>query len=159
MSEQGAPFLSPLREKWGSVRRKSLPLVLPFLKHVLDRRLVNHQIRVAILTVHLDAIPVIPFDDPAHFFPIAQNDHHRRSRLHLLLIIKVLRVGLLRGCGLLASPASHRSLAAIPAIHSLHAFSTVVPLRPLASFLRHRSRIVAIVILHAWQRGPNQLAV
>ena len=42
---------------------------------------------------------------------------------------------------------------------SLHALSAVVPLRTLASFLRHRSCIVIIVILHARQRGSNQLAV
>src|SRR5271169_2126218 len=156
-NQPGAPFLArSLREKW-----VVLPLVLPFLEHVLDRGFVDHHIRLAVLTVHLDAIPIIPFDDAVHFLAVAQNDHHRCPRLHLLLVIKILGVGLLRRRGLLASAAPRGPFAAIPTVSSIHAFSAVVPLRAIASFLRRdRGRAVIIVILHhSLQSRPNQLAV
>src|ERR1700687_4651537 len=67
-----------------------LPLVLPFFEHVLNRRLVDHQIRLAVFTVHLDAISIVPFDNAAYFLAVTQNNHHWRPRLHLLLVIKIL---------------------------------------------------------------------
>src|SRR5258708_39386002 len=109
-------FLLPTSECWRSNRFSTewrrragaLPLVLPFFEHVLDRGFIDHQISIAVVAVHLDAIPVIPFDDAAPFFTVAQHDHHRSPRLHLLLIIEVLRIGLLRRRRLLAlSPATH----------------------------------------------------
>src|SRR5205823_10934565 len=110
-------------EFWES--REQLALILPFFEHVLNGRLVDHQVRLAVLAIHLDAITVIPLNDPAHFFAVAENDHHGGPRLHLLLIIKILGVGLFRRCRLLAA-GSHTTIP--PIITMVHAFSAIMPL-------------------------------
>src|SRR5579864_7073242 len=71
-----------------------LPGALAFLIHVLDRGLVNHQVGRTV-AVDLEAALVVPLNDAADFFAIAEHDDHRRPRLHLFLIIKILGVSLL----------------------------------------------------------------
>src|SRR6476620_2217279 len=83
-------------KKAESIKRRRLALVFAFFEHVLDGGFVNHQIRFAILAVHLDAIPVIPLDNAVNFFAVTQHDDHGRPRLHLLLIVEIFGVGLLR---------------------------------------------------------------
>ena len=48
---------------------------------------------------------VVPLDHAVNFLAVAQHDHHRGFRLHLLLIVKVLGVGLFRGRGFSAATA------------------------------------------------------
>ena len=43
-------------------RSASLPLVLALFIHVFDGGLVDHQVRSAVVAVHLDALPVVPLD-------------------------------------------------------------------------------------------------
>jgi len=69
---------------------------------------------------HLDAGLVVPLDDAVHLFAVLQHDHHGRPRLHLLLIIEILRVGLLRRSRLPSPTASWRGT--VPTI-----VSTVLP--------------------------------
>src|ERR1700686_3948352 len=128
---RGAAIGCPISRALCARSSNILPLVLPFFKHVLNRGLVDHQIRLALLPVHLDAVPVVPLDDPAPFLAVAQHDHHRRPRLHLLPIIKILGVGLLRRRQLFSRAACH---CAIPSVSSIHAFSAILPLRPFAPF-------------------------
>src|SRR5438477_12693437 len=136
---------------------KTLPLVLPFFKHVLDRGLVDHQIRSAVLPVHLEASPVVPFDDAAYFLAIAKNNHHRRPRLHLLLVIKILGIRLFGRRGLLPDAASHST---IPTVSSFHTFSALMSFRSFAPFRRLQIRgIVIVMILHPRQSRSDQLAV
>src|SRR5580765_5981594 len=73
-----------------------LLLVLAFFEHVLDGRLVNHEIWFAAVPVHFDAVAIVPLNDAANFLAVLQHNHHRGSRLHLLLIVEVLGVSLLR---------------------------------------------------------------
>src|SRR6267378_4256277 len=75
-------------------------LVLAFLEHVLDGGLVDHQVGGA-GAVQLDAVLVVPLDIAVDFLAVAQHDDHGSLRLHLLLIVKILGVGLLGGRGLL----------------------------------------------------------
>src|SRR6266496_2213961 len=72
---------------------------LAFLVHVLDRGLVDHQVGCA-HAIYLDACPVIPLNHAMDFLIIGQHDHHRRFRLHLLLVIEILCVGLIWRRGL-----------------------------------------------------------
>src|SRR6266576_3646227 len=74
--------------------------------------------------------------------------------MHLLLIVKILRVGLLRRSQPLAALRSHRTLA------TLHPLRPVMPLRAFATFLRrHRRSIVIAVIFNSGQGRPNQLTI
>src|SRR5882672_8614831 len=74
--------------------------VLAFLEHVLNRRLVDHQVGRA-GAVELDAALVVPLDVAVDFFSVAQHHDHGGLGLHLLLVVEVLGVGLLgRGTGL-----------------------------------------------------------
>src|SRR5215467_8283261 len=88
------------KDKWAQECEENpgtfLLLILAFFEHVLDGRLVNHEIWLATIPVYLDAVTVIPFNDATNFFAILKHDHHRGSRLHLLLIVEVLGIGLLR---------------------------------------------------------------
>src|ERR1700687_4285069 len=149
----------PISRAFSAREAGKLPLVLPFFEHVLDRRLVNHQIRLAVFTVHLDAIPVVPFDDAVYFLAIAQNDHHWRPRLHLLLVIKILGVGLLRRRGFLPCAACPRhTIAAIaPPVHTFYPVMTIHSFAPFRSL--HGSGVVVIVVLYPRQSWPNQLAI
>src|SRR5215472_5349284 len=132
------------REPWSVETRLSnleaYVLSLPLFKHVLDRRFINHQIRLAVLTVHLDAIAVVPLNNAVHLFTVAQHDHHRRPRLHLLLVVKILGVGLL-GRGRLF-PGAQSAIVAM-----LHAFSAIVPVRPLALLLSQGGAIIMIAVI------------
>src|ERR1700719_1747941 len=74
--------------------RSVLPSAFVLFEHVLNGGLVNHQIRSAIVADYFDAGLVVPLDDSVHFFAVAQHNHHRRSRLHLFLVIEILGVGL-----------------------------------------------------------------
>src|ERR1700733_340377 len=134
--------------------------MLALFKHVLNRRLIDHQIRFAAFPLHLDAVPVIPLNDAVNFFAIAQHNHHRRPRLHLLLIIKILGIGLLWRRCLLSAVAAHGAVASIGALSPFHALGTIMPLWPFTAFLRlNRRCIVVSVIFRTRQRWTNQLAV
>src|SRR5579871_244200 len=133
---------------------KLLLLILPLFKHVLDGRFIDHHIRFAAIAVHLDAVPVIPLNDAVNLFPVSQHDHHLRARLHLLLIVEILRVRLLRRRRLLSAARSHRTLSAVSSLRS------VMPFRTISPFLyRHRRTVMIAVILGARQRRANQLTV
>src|ERR1039458_2228204 len=147
-------------------RRPLLPSVLVFLKHVLNRRLVNHQIRPALFADHLDAGFVVPLDEAVHFLAVLQHDHHGRPRLHLLLIIEILGVGLLRRSRLPSATSSRRGTVAavVSSILStiLSTLRTLVPGPALPH--GHMIRImvgvvVAVVMIRAGQCRTNQLAV
>src|SRR3954465_10061157 len=68
--------------------------------HVFDAGLIQQDIR-PFRAIHLEAALVVPLDDAVERLAIAQHEHHRRLRLHLLYVIKVLSVGLVRGNRLL----------------------------------------------------------
>src|ERR1039458_8170511 len=85
---------------------------LPLFKHVLDRRLIDHQIRRA-AAVQLDAALVVPLDVAVDLLAIAQYHHHGSLGLHLLLIIEIFGVGLLGRGNFLAG--SGRALAGLSA--------------------------------------------
>src|SRR5580765_1125481 len=121
---------------------RNLLQVFSFLKHVLNRRLINHKVRLTVLAIDLDAIAVIPLDDSVDLLVIAQNDYHWSPRLHLLLIIEIFGVGLLWRGQLLSALCAHGTLIAIAA------FGTLMPFGTLTPFLhRHRSGVVISVIL------------
>src|SRR5262245_44689301 len=67
-----------------------IPVTLIFI-HILNIMFENEQVR-AFITVQLDAVLIVPFDCPAQFLVIPQYKHHRRVRVHLLLIIEAFRV-------------------------------------------------------------------
>src|SRR5437660_6761127 len=71
-----------------------LPALSLFI-HVLDRRLIDHQIRCAD-AVYLDAGLVIPLDGSVDFFIVEHDDYHWSLRLHLLLKIEIFGIGLFR---------------------------------------------------------------
>ena len=77
-------------------KSQPLLLILALFEHVLNRWFIDHQVWLTVVAVDLDAIPVVPLDDPVDLFTITKHDHHGRARLHLLLIVEVFRVGLLR---------------------------------------------------------------
>src|SRR5580700_10586745 len=134
-----------------------LALVLAFFIHVLDGRLVDHQVGLAVFAIYLDAGPVVPLDDAAYFFAVTQNDHHLGARLHLLLVVKIFGIGLFRRRHLLATAsAAGRAISAI----AVHAFCAVMPLGAVAPFLLRRwSSAVIAVVFRAGQSWSNQLAV
>src|SRR4029077_18088866 len=61
-----------------------------FFVHVLDRRLVDHQIRLAAVSYNLEAVLVVPLDDAVNLLAVAEHDDQWRLRLHLFLIIEIL---------------------------------------------------------------------
>src|ERR1700741_961267 len=69
---------APISRAFSAREVGMLPLVLPFFEHVLDRRLVDHEVRLTVFTVHFDAISIVPFDNAVYFLAVAQNNHHRR---------------------------------------------------------------------------------
>src|SRR6266545_2184489 len=64
------------------------------LVHILDVMFENEQVR-AFVAVQFDAVFIVPFDCAAQFLIVPQYEDHRSVRVHLLLIIEALRVGLL----------------------------------------------------------------
>ena len=116
--------------------QKLRPRVLAFFVHVLDRGLVDHEVGRTI-AVYLETTLVIPLDDAADFFAIAEHDDHRRSRLHLLLIIKILSVGLLGRRRLAASAVTVIAIVTIVAVAG--ALRTIPPLP------HGRGRMVVVV--------------
>src|ERR1019366_9071250 len=84
----------------------------PLLIHVLDARLVEQQVGLA-RAVHLQAAPVVAFDGSVKRFSIAQHEDHGGLGLHLLHVVKILRIGLIRRNGLFlrrGGPAGRRDL-------------------------------------------------
>src|ERR1700734_2525815 len=130
-----------------------LPSVLVFLEHVLDGGFVDHQVRSTVYAHHLDAGLVVPLDDAMYFLAVAQHDHHRRLRLHLLLIVEILRVGLLwRRC---LARASRPRPAVVPFEPALPAtFRAVVPFGTFPPFgeLHLIWVVIAVVVIPARQR-------
>ena len=131
------------KDKWAQECEENpgtfLLLILAFFEHVLDGRLVNHEIWLATIPVYLDAVTVIPFDDSVNFFSIAQHDHHRSARLHLFLIVEVLGVGRLGRCELLASASrSHGTLTS---------FRTIVALRAPLLHGNRRGIVVSVIVI------------
>src|SRR6516162_3713258 len=121
-----------------------LSAVLTGLVHVLDRGLVHHKIGSA-HAIYLQAVLVIPFDDSMDLFSIPEHDNHGSFRLHLLLVIKTLGVGLL----------GRRRLPTAPV-----AVAAVGPLR--AALGHRRSRVVVLVAAERFgtiQGGTNQFPV
>src|SRR6267143_6842397 len=119
-------------------------LVLAFLEHVLDGGLVNHQVGGA-GAVQLNAVLVVPLDIAVDFLAVTQHDDHRSLRLHLLLIIKVLGVGLFGGRALLSW---NGGTVAIPISVSVPAFSGRVVMR-----------VAIVVVVGAIQGWTDQLAI
>src|SRR5581483_9207391 len=74
---------------------RSLLAFFSLLEHVLDAGLVNEHVGLAV-TAEFDAGLVVPLDDSLDGFAVLQDHHHRSAGLHLLLVIKILRVGLFR---------------------------------------------------------------
>ena len=76
---------------------EELLFVLPFLilVEILDV-VFEDQKGWAILTMQFEAAFVIPFDNAVQFLAVLEHNHHGRVRIHLLLVIKALGVGLLR---------------------------------------------------------------
>src|SRR5260370_13092618 len=70
------------------------------LVHVFDIGFVEKKIGLAV-PVHFQAGLVVPLDDAAQLFSIAQHKHHRRLGLHLLDVIEIFGVGLIGRNGLL----------------------------------------------------------
>src|SRR5580704_4241025 len=134
-----------------------------FLKHVLYRGLVDHQVRPAIVADHFDTSLVVPLDRTMHFLAVLQHDYHRRLRLHLLLVIKVFGIRLLRRRCLSSAPSATRAVASITPVKS-----TLWPVVPVVSIpaLRHLHMIgvvigivVSVVVIRARQRRTDQFAV
>src|SRR5437879_5496031 len=121
--------------------------VLAFYVHVLDRGFIDHQVGLAV-AVYLDAALVIPLDIATNLFPITELNHHRSLRLHLLLIIEVLRISGLRRRKFLAAGSPLHPLAA------LHRRLTLIMRR-----LRMMMAGGAGVMLVAVQQRTNQFAV
>src|SRR5260370_349364 len=84
-----------------------------FFVNVFDRRLVDHQIRLAAVSYHLEAVLVVPLDDAVNLLAVAEHDDQWGLRLHLFLIIKILGVGLLRGREFLSAEALPLSARAL----------------------------------------------
>src|SRR5271154_2363729 len=92
-----------------------LPGVFAFFIHVLDRGLVDHQVgRTG--AVHFEAALVIPLDYAVNFLAVAEHNDHRSSRLHLLLVVEIFRIGLLGWWRLAAAPVSVIAIAPVVAI-------------------------------------------
>ena len=51
------------------------------------------------VAVELDAIAVVPLDDPFHPFSVVEDQHHGRPVLHLFQVVEAFGVGLLRRTG------------------------------------------------------------
>src|SRR5579864_6266731 len=120
---------------------------LALFVHIFDRGFVDHQIGGA-GAVHLDASAVVPLDHAMDLLTVGEHNDHGGLRLHLLLIIKILRVGLLRRrCLPCPIGAVRTAIAAFTALASLTALcgSTVRMVR---------SRVVGVV-----EGGTDQLAV
>src|SRR5882724_4676753 len=120
--------------------RRLLLAVLPFFVHVLDRRLVDQQVGLAVAG-YLDTALVVPLDHAANFFPVAEHDYHRCLGLHLLLVVEVLGVGLLCGSSFPAAPVA------------------VAALRTLGSLPMLSCRGKRMIVVVAVQRRTDQLAV
>src|SRR5208282_2790509 len=121
-----------------------LPPVLAFLEHVLDGRLVDHQVGGAV-AVQLDAMFVIPLDIAVDFLSVAQHDDHGSLGLHLFLIIKILGVGLLGRRDFLG-----RSGGTVPVF---------IPV-PISAFDGHVVGAVVIVrVIGTIEGRPDQLAI
>src|ERR1700676_465092 len=121
----------------------TLPAILALFIHVLYRGLVDHQIGGA-AAVHLQAGFVVPLDGSADLLAITQHDHHRSLRLHLFLIIKVLRIGLFRRRRLFA-----RAIRSVMTV-------TLASLQPVAALSRSWGHVV---VLGPAQRRPYQFAI
>src|ERR1700730_16858233 len=99
-------------------RTLALPrlMAFAFFVYVLDRRLVDHQIRLAAVSYNLETVLVVPLDDAVNLLAVAEHDDQWCLRLHLFLIIEILGVGLLRGREFLtaeALPLSARALGTL----------------------------------------------
>src|ERR1700722_535106 len=143
-----------------------LPPALVFLEHVFNSGLVNHQVWAPVVADYFDAGLVVPFDDAVHFFAVAQHNHHRRSRLHLLLIIKILGVGLLwRSCFSTTTACSRAAVAPVRApLLPVVAIASVAPLcqLPMVGIVIRDvviRNVVAMIVIHPGQRRTDQLAV
>src|SRR5579872_1407426 len=110
--------------------------------HVFDRWLENHQVGRAD-AVDLEAILVIPLDDAVDFLAVMQNQYHRRLGLHLFLVIKVLRVGVLRRRRLLRGSVC----------------MAVIALGALACRRRGRMLRRMMIVVVAVERWADELAV
>src|SRR5205814_9145264 len=90
-----------------------------------------------------------------YFFAVAQNQHHWRFRLHLLLIIEIFRISLLGRGG----PASTGTVAAVACVSAIPALGA---LRAVAA-LSHRRlavhRRLGMVVVAAIQRRAHQPTV
>src|SRR5579864_6809827 len=110
--------------------------------HVLNGRFVDHQVGGA-GAVHLDAGAVVPLDYAMDLLAVGEHNDHRRLRLHLLLVVKILRVSLLwRGCLPCPIGAVRTALAALAPLTALCG----------AAVRMVRSRVVGVV-----QGGTDQL--
>src|SRR6185437_5871939 len=86
---------------------KLLALLVFGLVHVLDDRLVDEQIGFA-LTMHLEAVAVVPLDDAANLLAIPQYQDHVGLGLHLLQEIETFGVGLVGRVRLLGQALGDR---------------------------------------------------
>src|ERR1700692_4172883 len=139
-----------------------LSSALVFLEHILNGGLVNHQVRPPIVTDDLDARLVVPLDDAMHFFAVAHPHDHGRSRLHLLLIVEIFRVGLLRRRRF-SSPSRSRPVVTTvwplkPPLWPVVAIVSVPALRPL-HVVGVVIGIVIVIVIDARQSRTDQLAV
>src|SRR5262249_27274537 len=68
---------------------------LALFVHVFDAGFVQQNIGFAV-TVYFEAALVVPLNHPVESLAIPQNEYHRSLGLHLLYVIKILRIGLIR---------------------------------------------------------------
>ncbi len=117
-------------------------LLLALFVHVFDRRLENHQVGGAAGAVDLQAVFVVPLDDAVNFFAVVQDQNHWSFRLHLLLVIKILGVGVLRWGSFFGS-----------------AIGVVVSTVTIIAFASWSGRGVGMMVFAAAERGADELAV
>src|SRR5579872_877884 len=137
-----------------------LVLVLTFFIHVFDGGFVDHEVRLAIFAVHLEAGLVVPLDVTVDFLTVSQHDNHGSARLHLLLVIKIFRVGLFGWRNFASSWAAGRAFGAISTFTAIATFGAVMPLGTVASILHLcGDRAVIAVVLGARQSRPDELSI
>ena len=124
--------------------RFSLPAVFSLFVHVLYGRFVNQEIGLAI-SGDFEAALVVPLDHAVNFLTVAEHDHHGRFRLHLLLVVEILRVGLLRWGGF-------PSAAAGPVI-------SFIPFGALGTLAMFSHGGLRMIVVGAIQRRANQLTI
>src|SRR5262249_53581569 len=124
--------------------------VFAFFIQILNRRLVDHQVR-SLGAVYFNAVLVIPLNNAVDFLIIAEHDDHWSLGLHLFLVVEILSVGLLGRRNLTLSAAPIAVPPAFPTT-TFSAFRTLTPFPTTAT-------LAAMTMIIAGQGRTNQLAI